>query len=67
MEVINIFFQIFIFITLSFFPFYYLLNINKNLKELNIANFLGINFLFLLNIILLFSFFNFNKEILYKY
>lgn len=65
MEVINIFFQIFIFITLSFFPFYYLLNINKNLKELNIANFLGINFLFLLNIILLFSFFNFNKEILF--
>ena len=65
MEIINIFFQILIFITLSFFPSYYLFNSNKNLKELNIINFLGVNFLFVLNIILIFSFFNFNKEILF--
>ena len=65
MEIINIFFQILIFITLSFFPSYYLLNFNKNLKELKIIYFLNINFLFLLNIILLFSFFNFDKEILF--
>ena len=52
MEVINIFFQIFIFKSFKFFSIHgYLLNINKNLKELNIANFLGINFLLQLNII----------------
>ena len=61
MEIINIFCQILIFITLSFFPSYYFLNLSKGSNELSIINFLGINFLFLLNIILIFSFFNFKK------
>jgi len=65
MEIINIFLQILIFFILSFLPSYYLVNSKKKIREVNIIEFLGVNFLFLLNVILLFSFFNFNKEILF--
>ena len=65
MEITNLFIQILIFFILSFFPFFYILKPTKIIKNYNLINIFGINFILVLNLILFISFFNPNKEILY--
>lgn len=65
MEFFNIIIQIFFFLVLSCLPFSYVLNQKKILNNFNPIDYLSANFLILLNIILVFSFFNFDKEVLF--
>ena len=65
MEFFNIIIQIFFFLVLSCLPFSYVLNQKKILNNFNPIHYLSANFLILLNIILVFSFFNFDKEVLF--
>ena len=65
MEFFNIIIQIFFFLVLSCLPFSYVLNQKKILNNFKAIDYLSVNFLFLLNVILVFSFFNFDKEVLF--
>ena len=65
MEFFNIIIQIFFFLVLSCLPFSYVLNQKKILNNFKPIDYLSANFLILLNIILVFSFFNFDKEVLF--
>ena len=65
MEFFNIIIQIFFFLVLSCLPFSYVLNQKKILNNFKPIDYLSVNFLFLLNTILVFSFFNFDKEVLF--
>ena len=65
MEFLNIIIQISIFLLLSCLPFSHLIYQNNILKNLKVIDYLAINFLFLLNIILIFSIFNFDKQIIF--
>ena len=65
MEFFNIIIQISFFLLLSCLPFSYVLNQKKILNNFKLIDYLSVNFLFLLNAILVFSFFNFDKEVLF--
>lgn len=65
MEFFNIIIQISFFLLLSCLPFSYVLNQKKILNNFKSIDYLSVNFLFLLNVILVFSFFNFDKEVLF--
>ena len=65
MEFFNIIIQISFFLLLSCLPFSYALNQKKILNNFKAIDYLSVNFLFLLNVILVFSFFNFDKEVLF--
>ena len=65
MEILNLFFTISILVLLSFFSFFLTLKKKTFNLNINLIDTLGSNYIILLNCILLFSFFNPNKNILF--
>lgn len=65
MEILNLFFTISILVLLSFFSFFLTLKKKTFNLNINLIDTLGSNYIILLNCILLFSFFNPNKSILF--
>ena len=65
MEILNLFFTISILVLLSFFSFFLTLKKKTFNLNINLIDTLGSNYIILLNCILLFSFYNPNKNILF--
>ena len=65
METLNLFFTIFILILLSFFSFFLIPKKKFVNSKINLIDALGSSYIILLNFILIFSFFNPNKNIIF--
>ena len=65
MEILNLFFTVLILVLLSFFSFFIILKKKTINLKIDIIDTLGTNYIILLNCILLFSFFNPDKNILF--
>ena len=66
-EIFNIIFTLIVFSTLSFFSSIFLTNYSTNKKKIDILDLTGSSFIIFLNIILIFSLINPNKELLFYF
>lgn len=66
-EILNIVFTLIVFSILSFFSSFFLTNYSLNKKKLDILDISGSSFIIFLNIILIFSLINPNKELLFYF
>tara|TARA_B100001057_G_scaffold76680_1_gene71449 strand:+ start:748 stop:2055 length:1308 start_codon:yes stop_codon:yes gene_type:complete len=66
-EILNIIFTLIVFSILSFFSSIFLVNFSSNKKKIDILDISGSSFIIFLNIILIFSLINPNKELLFYF